>query len=420
MKRWYKAAAVVLFLIGISILFYPLVAGKWNAYRQTKVMQVYDENVQKKLSKKERNRFWNLAVSYNENPVENQEDYDRELSMSEDGMMGYLWIPKIDSRLPIYHGTDEEVLQKGVGHLKKSHLPVGGEGSHCVLTGHRGLPSAVLFSKLDELQKGDVFYLMVLDKTLAYRVKNIYPMVDKSDKDTIEDLIAPREGKDLVTLITCTPYGVNTHRLMVQGERISYGNTKEKAVEEKADICSVVLVLGLIGAVVIIGGFVRMKTLGALLLCGVLGAGTFLGSVQAKETTEIKQENTLTICTEADVESLEVEIYRINEKVSVKEAVALAAEESPLMRVEIKNGKKKVENLTPGIYLLIPKNIAPYRFEPQMVSLPVCNIDKVGAEKWESDGYVYLKYEKTQEVKSPKTGQKNWLQWILQPFIFTY
>lgn len=420
MKRWYKAAAVVLFLIGISILFYPLVAGKWNAYRQTKVMQVYDENVQKKLSKKERNRFWRCAVSYNDNPVENQEDYDRELSMSEDGMMGYLWIPKIDSRIPIYHGTDEEVLQKGVGHLKKSHLPVGGEGSHCVLTGHRGLPSAVLFSKLDELQKGDVFYLMVLDKTLAYRVKNIYPMVDKSDKDTIEDLIAPKAGKDLVTLITCTPYGVNTHRLMVQGERIPYVSGKAKTEDKKVDTKAVVSALGLIGAVVIIGGFVRVKTLGVLLLCGVLGAGTFFCDAQAKGASEMEQKNTLTIHTEAEVESLTVAIYRVQETLSVEKAVEIAGEKTPLMTVEVKNGQKKVEHLAQGVYLLIPENTAQYRFAPQMVSLPVGKIDKVGAEKWTDQGHIYLKYEKIQEVKSPKTGERNWLQWILQPFIFTY
>lgn len=421
MKKWHKAVALLFFCTGVIIFSYPWVAGKWNAYRQSRVMKVYDTNVQKQLSEKERKQFWKNAVSYNKNLSENQKDYEEELSMSEDGMMGYLWIPKIDSRLPIYHGTEEKVLQKGVGHLKKSHLPVGGKGSHCVLTGHRGLPSAVLFSKLDEMEKGDVFYLNVLDKTLAYQVKNIYPMVDKSDKETIEQLIAPKQNKDLVTLITCTPYGVNTHRLMVRGERIPYENTTEETVNEEQSTKGVIRALGLIGAVVIIGGFVRMKTLGVLLLCSVLGVGTFCGSAQAKGTLEIQKENTLTINTEAEVENLKVDIYLVEDCTSVEKAVEFAEDEKPLMTVELKKGQKKVEGLADGCYLLIPEKTEAYRFSPQMVALPVCHIDKVGAEKWSDKGYVYLKYEKIKNVKSPKTGEtRNWLQWILQPVFLTY
>ena len=207
---------------------------------------------------------------------------------------------------------------------------------------------------------------------------------------------------------------------MVQGERIPYVSGKAKTEDKKVDTKAVVSALGLIGAVVIIGGFLRVKTLGVLLLCGVLGAGTFFCDAQAKGASEMEQKNTLTIHTEAEVESLTVAIYRVQETLSVEKAVEIAGEKTPLMTVEVKNGQKKVEHLAQGVYLLIPENTAQYRFAPQMVSLPVGKIDKVGAEKWTDQGHIYLKYEKIQEVKSPKTGERNWLQWILQPFIFTY
>ena len=136
--------------------------------------------------------------------------------------MGYLSIPKINIKLAIYHGTADDVLQTGVGHLNGTKLPIGGESNHAVLAAHRGLPSAKLFTDIDQLRNGDKFYIHVLDQVLAYEVDQILPMVDKDDHETLENALKIEEGKDQVTLFTCTPYGVNTERLLVRGHRVEY------------------------------------------------------------------------------------------------------------------------------------------------------------------------------------------------------
>ncbi len=141
--------------------------------------------------------------------------------------MGYISIPKINIKLAIYNGTDDSVLETGIGHMEGTDLPVGGEGNHTVLAGHRGLSSARLFTDLDQLEIGDRFYLYILDDILAYEVDQILPMVDKDDYDTLLDALAPVEGEDYVTLYTCTPYGVNTHRLLVRGHRVPYEGETE-------------------------------------------------------------------------------------------------------------------------------------------------------------------------------------------------
>lgn len=143
--------------------------------------------------------------------------------------MGYLSIPKIHIRLAIYHGTQEKVLQTGIGHLNGTKLPIGGEGTHSVLAAHRGLPSARLFTDVDQLSQGDRFYIRVLDETLAYEVDQILPMVDKDDMDTLQEALKIEEGQDYVTLFTCTPYGVNSHRLLVRGTRVPYEGEEETA-----------------------------------------------------------------------------------------------------------------------------------------------------------------------------------------------
>jgi sortase A len=148
--------------------------------------------------------------------------YRKVLNVAGNDVMGYISIPKINVEIPIYHGTGEVVLQNGAGHLNGTSLPIGGNGTHAVLVAHRGLPSAKLFTELDELETGDVFYIHVLDETLAYQVDQILPMVDKDDAETLESALAIEDGKDYVTLFTCTPYGVNTHRLLVRGTRIPY------------------------------------------------------------------------------------------------------------------------------------------------------------------------------------------------------
>ena len=142
--------------------------------------------------------------------------------------MGYLSIPKINIKLAIYHGTADDVLQTGVGHLNGTKLPIGGESTHCVVAAHRGLPSAKLFTDIDQLRNGDKFYIHVLDQVLAYEVDQILPTVDKDDHETLENALKIEEGKDQVTLFTCTPYGVNSHRLLVRGTRVAYNGEEDK------------------------------------------------------------------------------------------------------------------------------------------------------------------------------------------------
>lgn len=166
--------------------------------------------------------------------------------------MGYLSIPKIHVRLSIYHGVEEEVLQTGVGHLNGTKLPIGGEGTHSVLAAHRGLPSARLFTDVDQLQEGDKFYIHVLDEVLAYQVDQILDMVDKDDHETLEAALQTEEGKDYVTLFTCTPYGVNSHRLLVRGVRVPYNGEEdveptaaESMLQSIQDYYMLYLILGL-------------------------------------------------------------------------------------------------------------------------------------------------------------------------------
>ena len=154
-------------------------------------------------------------------------EYWQVLNVGGDGVMGYLSIPKINIKLSIYHGTSDQVLQTGVGHLNGTKLPIGGESTHSVLAAHRGLPSARLFTDIDQLKKGDKFYIHVLDETLAYQVDQILDMVDKDDTETLEKALQIEEGKDQVTLFTCTPYGVNSHRLLVRGTRVPYEGEEE-------------------------------------------------------------------------------------------------------------------------------------------------------------------------------------------------
>ena len=185
--------------------------------------------------------MWKAAQEYNEqikqesvpdafSVRDGQTDstYESLLNLNGDGMMGYVEIPVIDVSIPIYHYTTDESLEKGAGHLFGSSLPVGGKSTHCILSAHRGLPSAKLFADLNLVEEGDVFYLHVLGKTLAYEVDQILPMVDKDDHETLENALKIEEGKDQVTLFTCTPYGVNSHRLLVRGTRVAYNGEEDK------------------------------------------------------------------------------------------------------------------------------------------------------------------------------------------------
>ena len=233
----------LMFLIGFGILVYPTVADQWNTYRQSRLISSYERTISD-MEPEDFTAEWEKARAFNDTLTQNsiygdvfgeedQEledtDYWKVLNVGGDGIMGYLSIPKINIKLSIYHGTSEEVLQTGVGHLNGTKLPIGGESTHSVLAAHRGLPSARLFTDIDQLEKGDMFYIHVLDETLAYQVDQILDMVDKDDHETLEKALQIEEGKDQVTLFTCTPYGVNSHRLLVRGTRVPYTGEEDAA-----------------------------------------------------------------------------------------------------------------------------------------------------------------------------------------------
>ena len=215
---------VLILLVGLSLLLYPSVSDYWNSFHSSRAISAYAEDVAN-LDEAQYEEMWSAARAYNRALAERstnfalsdaqKEEYEKLLDISGVGIMGYLEIPELNMSLPIYHGTEESVLQIAAGHLEWSSLPVGGESSHCVISGHRGLPSAKLFTDLDKLQEGDVFVLRVLDEVLTYEVDQIR-VVEPSQVSDLEIV----EGSDLCTLVTCTPYGINTHRLLVQGHRI--------------------------------------------------------------------------------------------------------------------------------------------------------------------------------------------------------
>ncbi len=302
-KKITKIMIAIMFLAGLSLLLYPLVSNEWNSYRQERLISNYDSNVSKMEAegKIDYDNEWNAANAYNEALLPSilpdsfavaeaakEEDkgymsslnlngdgmmgyveipkidvkvpvfhtteeevlqkaaghledkgYMSSLNLNGDGMMGYVEIPKIDVKVPVFHTTEEEVLQKAAGHLEGSSLPVGGPSTHSVISAHRGLPSATLFTDLDKLEEGDHFLLRILDDILCYKVDKI-SVVEPTETDGL----AVEEGQDLVTLLTCTPYGVNSQRLLVRGHRVPYEEAEMEevpkgdglAVEEGQDL----------------------------------------------------------------------------------------------------------------------------------------------------------------------------------------
>ena len=220
----------LVFLAGAGVFLYPTVSDMWNQYRNVRLVSRYDEAVTD-LSDNEYEKLWNEAKEYNaEHPVNSIVDafgekddyvltqpYDQVLDPNGEGLMGSIEIPKINAKLAIYHGLSKTVLEKGVGHVEGTSLPVGGNSTHAVLAAHRGLPSAKLFTDLDQMKKGDIFILHILGKNLAYKVDQIRTVLPEETGEL--DIV---EGEDHVTLVTCTPYGVNTHRLLVRGIRTKY------------------------------------------------------------------------------------------------------------------------------------------------------------------------------------------------------
>lgn len=255
MKR--KIANVLfalVFLVGFGIFAYPVVSDQWNAYRQSQLISSYDAVVAE-MEEADYSREWEIARAYNETMEINDfygdafgasetelEDtaYWKALNASGNGVMGYMTIPKINIKLAIYHGTADDVLQTGIGHLEGTRLPIGGAGSHSVLAAHRGLPSAKLFTDLDQMEPGDRFYIHVLDEIFAYEVDQILPMIDKDDLEALTSSMQAVPGEDFVTLLTCTPYGVNSHRLLVRGTRVEYDGDLEEEVEAGTPVESMV------------------------------------------------------------------------------------------------------------------------------------------------------------------------------------
>ncbi|MGN0962478.1 MAG: class C sortase [Clostridia bacterium] len=223
-KHLFTIMLALVFLIGLSLLLYPTVSDYWNSLHQSQAIASYAEEVAK-MDDGTYEEMWAKAVAYNETLLHNgdryflseeeKKEYSSLLNVTGTGMMGYIEIPELNCSLPIYHGTDDGVLQSAVGHLEGTSLPVGGESTHCVLSGHRGLPSAKIFTDLDQMENGDLFILRVLDETLSYEVDQIRIV----EPDEMNDLEI-EEGRDYCTLVTCTPYGVNTHRLLVRGHRV--------------------------------------------------------------------------------------------------------------------------------------------------------------------------------------------------------
>ena len=234
----------------MSLLLYPFVANQWNNYRQKQLISSYEQTVSQKEASNgiDYDAELKKAEAYNEallpsilpdsfaiaDASEEDQTYMNTLNIAGDEMMGIVEIPKIDIKLPIYHTTKEDVLKQAAGHLEGSSLPIGGKSTHSVISAHRGLPSASLFTDLDQLKKGDHFLIHVLNKTLCYEVDKI--SVVKPEETSA---LAVEEGEDLVTLLTCTPYGVNTERLLVRGHRVPY--VEQEVADEKTPLSGISL-----------------------------------------------------------------------------------------------------------------------------------------------------------------------------------
>lgn len=231
---------ILVFLVGLSLLLYPTISDYWNSLHQSRAISGYAEQVAG-LEDDIYKELWKEAKAYNRTlpdkadrfnlTEEEQEEYETYLSVPGTNVIGYIEIDKIDCYLPIYHGTDEAVLQVGVGHLEGSSLPVGGKSTHSVISGHRGLSSARLFTDLDQMEVGDTFVLHVLDETLTYEVDQI-----RIIEPTEYSELAIEEGEDYCTLMTCTPYGINTHRLLVRGHRVPNESTGTRVTADAMQI----------------------------------------------------------------------------------------------------------------------------------------------------------------------------------------
>ena len=233
LKLFRQKKDVLIFIIGLALVCYPIVSNfiENNSYHD--LIKTYENRVDN-LSDEKKQQIIDSANDWNRNLYLKQQgmsiksqNYNNILNIN-DGVMGSIEIPKIDVNIAIYHGTDDEILSVGAGHLEDTSLPVGGENTHTVLTSHRGLPSSKLFTRLDELEINDLFYINVLDKTLAYK---IYKTDVVKPEEIVQRGFEIESGKDIATLVTCTPYGINTHRLIITGERVDYSKKQKDSIK---------------------------------------------------------------------------------------------------------------------------------------------------------------------------------------------
>ena len=247
-RRFVNLILILTLLAGLCVFLYPTAADAWNQRTQSRAITGFREALDA-LPKEDLEPMWEDALDYNRRLRQNTfsgdafADGDTDgagslyrslLNPQGSGIMGYLSIPKIGQQIPIYHGVSQGVLQVAAGHMSGTSLPVGGSGTHCVIAAHRGLPSARLFTDLDRLEPGDTFYLHILNQVLAYRVDQILPMVAKDDYAALNEALKIIPGEDHVTLFTCTPYGINSHRLLVRGLRTKYRGEEAPAQEMPA------------------------------------------------------------------------------------------------------------------------------------------------------------------------------------------
>lgn len=258
---WLKknlSTVILLFigLVGAGLIAYPSFSNWWNSFHQSRAVASYMETVTN-LSTEEYENMIMRAEEYNARITESgirwnmteeeEKEYNSELNISESGIMGYVDIPKVNIKLPIYHGTDEAILQVAVGHLSGTSLPVGGKGTHCVISGHRGLPSARLFTDIDKLIEGDTFTMTVLNRTVTYEVDQIR-IVEPTD---LSDLQIDK-NKDYCTLVTCTPYGINTHRLLVRGHRVDNAQGDANVIADAMQIETIYIAPFIAGPILIL------------------------------------------------------------------------------------------------------------------------------------------------------------------------
>ena len=246
---------LISFLIGLSVLLYPSISSYWNSMTQSEAIVDY-ESMLSQYKPEDYSAIFEAAADYNEelkklpNPLMDHhrlDNYGDVLNISGTGMMGYITIPKISQELPVYHGTSDAVLSVAVGHLEGSSLPVGGEGTHCVVSAHRGLPTAVLFTYLDRMEVGDIFYFTILDRTFTYEVDQIR-IVEPNDVS----LIQMEPGMDYCTLLTCTPYGINTQRLLVRGHQVDESQKSNIYISNEAYRVDTLIVMPIVALPIIV------------------------------------------------------------------------------------------------------------------------------------------------------------------------